>query len=41
MNIYLNSVIESLKQKIKCYKQNSETYAELGLMFNAKYEREI
>ena len=50
MNIYLNCVIESLKQKMKCYKENSDAYMELrnvvdlleqGLMFNAKYEREV
>jgi len=50
VNIYLNCIIESLKQKMKCYKENSDAYMELqnmvdlleqGLMFNAKYERQI
>jgi len=50
MNYYLNCVIESLKQKIRNYEQNSDTYKEIknvidlleqGLMLNAKYEREI
>ncbi len=49
MNYYLNCVIESLKQKINTYEQDSDTYSELknvieilerGLLLDAKYERQ-
>lgn len=50
MNYYLNCVIEALKQKIKNYNQDSDTYRELqnaiellenGItLYNTKYERQ-
>jgi ribosome-associated translation inhibitor RaiA len=50
VNYYLNIVVEALKQKIKNYDKNSDTYKELknaidllerGInLYNTKYERE-
>jgi hypothetical protein len=50
MNYYLNMVIEALKQKMKNYEQDSDTYKELqnaiellerGIILYKKLEREV